>query len=131
MAVAYYGIWWIDENVASPLITLPAWALFYAYAGITATGLWVLAHECGHGGFSDSETVNDIVGLIVHSMLYVPYFSWKYSHAKHHQFTNHMTMDEVHIPQRKSDVVNDAVSSYKMHTQSNLVVLMMATLQLV
>ena len=40
----------------------------------------VIAHECGHGAFSKSEALNDAVGLVVHSLLLVPYFSWKFSH---------------------------------------------------
>jgi omega-6 fatty acid desaturase (delta-12 desaturase) len=50
----------------------------------------VLAHECGHGGFVAQEWLNDTVGFIFHTALYVPYFSWKFSHAKHHHYTNHM-----------------------------------------
>jgi len=50
----------------------------------------VLAHECGHGGFSAYEWINDLVGFVLHTALYVPYFSWKFSHAKHHHYTNHM-----------------------------------------
>jgi omega-6 fatty acid desaturase (delta-12 desaturase) len=58
--------------------------------GLTWTGIWVLAHECGHGGFAAQEWINDTVGFIFHTILYVPYFSWKFSHAKHHHYTNHM-----------------------------------------
>lgn len=62
------------------------------------TGLWVIAHECGHGAFSDSELINDIVGLPLHSFLLVPYFGWKYTHAKHHKYTNHLIHGETHVP---------------------------------
>lgn len=34
------------------------------------------AHECGHQAFSESQAVNDAVGLILHSCLLVPYYSW-------------------------------------------------------
>ena len=37
------------------------------------TGLWVVAHECGHRAFSDSELICDVVGLVLHSALLVPY----------------------------------------------------------
>lgn len=60
------------------------WPLYWAAAGLVGTGLWVLAHECGHQAFSASQTINDTVGWIVHSALLVPYFSWKYSHKLHH-----------------------------------------------
>jgi omega-6 fatty acid desaturase (delta-12 desaturase) len=60
--------------------------------------VWVIAHECGHHAFSDYQWLDDTVGLIFHSCLLVPYFSWKFSHAKHHHYTNHMTLDEPHMP---------------------------------
>lgn len=41
-----------------------------------ATGCWVIGHECGHQSFSESQAVNDGVGLVVHSLLLVPYYSW-------------------------------------------------------
>ena len=52
------------------------WAAYWFYQGINLTALWVLAHECGHGGFTDSRLVNDIVGFVLHSALLTPYFSW-------------------------------------------------------
>jgi fatty acid desaturase len=48
--------------------------------GTIWTGLWVLAHECGHGAFSKYKIINDIFGYITHSSLLVPYFSWQFSH---------------------------------------------------
>lgn len=58
----------------------------------------MLAHECGHGAFSASPLLNDVVGFVVHSLLGVPYFSWKYTHARHHGGTNSMERDEVFVP---------------------------------
>jgi len=60
--------------------------------------LWVLAHECGHGAFSDNRKLETIVGYCLHSFLLVPYFSWQRSHAVHHAFTNHITDGETHVP---------------------------------
>lgn len=39
-------------------------------------GVWVIAHECGHQAFSNSQLINDTVGFVLHSCLCVPYFSW-------------------------------------------------------
>ena len=44
--------------------------------GAVCTGIWVIAHECGHQAFSKYQLVNDSVGLVMHSCLLVPYFSW-------------------------------------------------------
>ena len=64
------------------LIACCSYTSYWVCQGCILTGLWVLAHECGHGGFSPSDLVNDIVGSICHSFLLVPYWSWKFSHAK-------------------------------------------------
>lgn len=74
------------------------WLAYTYVQGLFCTGLWVLAHECGHQAFSDHGSVNDFVGWCLHSYLMVPYFSWKYSHSKHHKATNHMTRDMVFVP---------------------------------
>jgi fatty acid desaturase len=74
--------------------------------GCVMTGLWVIAHECGHGGFSDSTLVNDVVGWVVHSSLLVPYFSWKISHRRHHAATNNLSRDEVFVPTLQPDARN-------------------------
>ena len=77
---------------------IPVWFLYSILSGTTAMGLWVLAHECGHGAFSDNRKLETIVGYCLHSFLLVPYFSWQRSHAVHHAFTNHITDGETHVP---------------------------------
>lgn len=74
------------------------WNLYAFWMGTVLTGHWVLAHECGHGAFSPSQTFNDVVGFILHQALLVPYFAWQFSHAKHHRRTNHLTDGESHVP---------------------------------
>lgn len=81
-----------------PIVWVLGWTLFTCIQGVTMTGLWVLAHECGHGAFTDYEWLNDIVGYVFHTMLYVPYFPWKYTHATHHHYTNNLERDEVWVP---------------------------------
>jgi len=77
---------------------LPAWILYAAVTGTVWTGMWVIAHECGHGAFSDNRKIQDGVGYLLHSLLLVPYFSWQHSHAVHHANTNHITKGETHVP---------------------------------
>jgi len=106
MCVLFYLCRFIDTtftdadygNRVGPLLRHVLWMVYWAAQGCIMTGMWVIGHECGHGGFSDSETVNDIVGLIVHSYLLVPYFSWKVSHRRHHSNTNNLGRDEVFVP---------------------------------
>ena len=82
------------------LAFLPAWIAYAFVAGTCATGCWVVAHECGHGAFSDNKLVQDTVGYVLHSLLLVPYFSWQRSHAVHHSRTNHVMEGETHVPAR-------------------------------
>ena len=77
---------------------IPVWILYAILSGTTSMGLWVLAHECGHGAFSDNHKLETLVGYCLHSFLLVPYFSWQRSHAVHHAFTNHITDGETHVP---------------------------------
>jgi len=81
-----------------PVVRGLAWVLYWICQGCVCTGLWVIGHECGHRGFADSELINDVVGLVVHSFLLVPYFSWQISHRRHHSNTGSVEHDEVFVP---------------------------------
>lgn len=80
------------------------WSLYGFANGLIGTGLWVLAHECGHQAFSESKALNNAVGWVLHSALGVPYHSWRITHAKHHASTGHMTQDQVFVPRTRSQV---------------------------
>jgi fatty acid desaturase len=90
----------LPENLLSvdALYWFLGWNFYAFWMGTILTGHWVLAHECGHGAFSDSQTFNDVVGFIIHQAQLVPYFAWQYTHAKHHRRTNHLTDGESHVP---------------------------------
>ena len=88
-------------NILPPenLLTLPIWTAYSAITGTVAMGLWVLAHECGHGAFSKNRALQDVIGFAIHSVMLVPYYSWQRSHAVHHQYTNHVELGETHVPE--------------------------------
>ncbi|ONK68692.1 uncharacterized protein A4U43_C05F14910 [Asparagus officinalis] len=90
-------------NLPSPFNYI-AWPLYWMCQGCVLTGIWVIAHECGHHAFSDYQLLDDIVGLVLHSALLVPYFSWKYSHRRHHSNTGSLERDEVFVPRPKSSL---------------------------
>ena len=94
----------IDAAPVSPLVRwLVLWPLYWFFQGAVATGVWVIAHECGHQAFSEYQSINDSVGLILHSLLLVPYYSWKHSHRRHHSNTNSVAKDEVFVPQVRQE----------------------------
>lgn len=103
LAVTFYlfHTYLTPENVVSTPIRTLLWAVYAFVQGLFGTGLWVLAHECGHQSFSPSKTLNDTVGWICHSALLVPYFSWKISHGKHHKATGHIERDMVFVPKTR------------------------------
>jgi len=86
------------------VVDILGWQAYAFFQGAALTGWWVIAHECGHGGFSASQFVNDCVGLVLHSVLLVPYYSWQYSHAKHHAKTNHLMDGETHNPNTQPEI---------------------------
>lgn len=94
-----FGIAMLNLLPPENIFTLPFWTAYSAVTGTVAMGLWVLAHECGHGAFSKNKTIQDTVGYCLHSLFLVPYYSWQRSHAVHHQYTNHMELGETHVPE--------------------------------
>ncbi|KAL0339570.1 UNVERIFIED_CONTAM: Delta(12)-fatty-acid desaturase FAD2 [Sesamum radiatum] len=91
-------------HLLPPSLSYLAWPLYWICQGCVLTGVWVIAHECGHHAFSDYQWLDDTVGLILHSALLVPYFSWKYSHRRHHSNTGSLERDEVFVPKVKSGI---------------------------
>lgn len=89
------------ETIPSTPARAGLWALYTVLQGFFGTGLWVIAHECGHGAFSDSKTINNVTGWILHSSLLVPYFSWQLSHSAHHKATGNMERDMVFVPRTR------------------------------
>ncbi|KAJ7784936.1 fatty acid desaturase-domain-containing protein [Mycena maculata] len=81
-----------------------AWIVYWWFQGLAFTGLWVIGHECGHSAFSPHGIVNDTIGFILHSALFTPFFSWKYSHHRHHSNHASMERDEVYVPKTRSDL---------------------------
>jgi omega-6 fatty acid desaturase (delta-12 desaturase) len=98
-ALLYAALVWIPA--LPTMLQLGAWPLYWVVQGCVMTGVWVIAHECGHHAFSDYSLLDDMVGLVLHSWLLVPYFSWKYSHRRHHSNTGSMERDEVFVPKQK------------------------------
>ncbi len=56
----------------------------------------------GHQSFSNSRSLNDLVGNVVHSFILVPYHGWRISHRTHHANHGHVENDESWHPVTKS-----------------------------
>lgn len=89
------------ETIPSKPVRAVLWGLYTVLQGFFGTGLWVIAHECGHGAFSPSKRLNNAVGWVLHSALLVPYFSWQLSHSMHHKATGNMERDMVFVPRTR------------------------------
>ena len=95
------------SSLTSPIVRFLAWSLYGFCQGLFFTGLWELAHECGHRALSKDKWVNDLIGLVVHSSLLVPFHSWRFTHQTHHKSTNHMDRDIAFVPQVKDPAQAD------------------------
>ncbi|GAA5967944.1 hypothetical protein JCM8115_006576 [Rhodotorula mucilaginosa] len=95
------------------------WATYWMVQSWFGTGVWILGHECGHQAFSTSKTINNTMGLFLHSFVLVPYHSWRISHAKHHAATGHMTRDEVFVP-RTASYHKAAPTGKKLRVSANI-----------
>merc|ERR1711988_1581803 len=97
------------EQYILPYLQYIAWPLYWYWQGAVGTGVWVIAHECGHQSFSESKTLNDTVGWFLHSALLVPYHSWRISHSKHHGNTGSCENDEVFAPKGRDDLLDEII----------------------
>ncbi|BFZ60485.1 hypothetical protein YB2330_001521 [Saitoella coloradoensis] len=75
-----------------------AWQVYAFVQGLTWFGIWILAHECGHGAFHANQKVCDAFGWVLHSFVGMPYNSWKWSHNKHHKATGNIDRDTAFNP---------------------------------
>ncbi|EIW55617.1 uncharacterized protein TRAVEDRAFT_38834 [Trametes versicolor FP-101664 SS1] len=87
-----------------PLARFVSWTVCTFISGLFGFGLWGIGHECGHYAFSQHKWVNDVVGFVLHSAVGVPFFTWRYSHAKHHAGTSHMTREQAYVPRTRSEL---------------------------
>lgn len=79
-------------------LRVAAWAVYAFFQGLVFTGLWEIAHQCGHGALSKYKWANNLMGLMVHSLLLVPYHSWRFTHSQHHKATNNIERDIAFVP---------------------------------
>lgn len=91
-------------QIENSFLRILSWSVYGFVQGCFFTGIWIIAHECGHQALFNNSLVNDSFGFVLHSFLLVPYFSWKYSHARHHRYHNNMEKDTAFVPARAGDI---------------------------
>jgi acyl-lipid omega-6 desaturase (Delta-12 desaturase) len=53
-------------------------------AGILVVRVFIIMHDCGHGSFTNSQNVNNLIGTISGILVFTPYYHWRWEHATHH-----------------------------------------------
>jgi omega-6 fatty acid desaturase / acyl-lipid omega-6 desaturase (Delta-12 desaturase) len=91
--------------VASAGARVALWAAYTTLQGMVMTGIWILAHECGHGAFSKHRRLNSVMGLLMHSFLLVPFHSWRITHSAHHKATGNIDKDTAFVPHTRQSWV--------------------------
>jgi omega-6 fatty acid desaturase (delta-12 desaturase) len=76
--VAVVAMFWSLE--VSYLVTL---ALAIPTAGLLVR-IFIIQHDCGHGSFLPSRTLNDALGRAFSVLTLTPYGLWRREHAQHH-----------------------------------------------
>lgn len=87
--VGYIGLAYV------PWFLLP---LAWIFTGTALTGLFVIAHDCGHRSFAKRRWVNDWVGHILLLPLIYPFHCWRILHDHHHLHTNKLHVDNAWEP---------------------------------
>lgn len=101
----FSGAYFILEQWHLPIhFKIAGYCLYWFLQGSILFGVWVLGHECGHSAFSESDLVNNVVGFICHSILLVPYFSFKFTHRIHHTNTGSCENDIGFVPCTRKQV---------------------------
>lgn len=95
----YFGAY-LTHNTQYHMAYLP---FFWFFTGFFMWGVFVLGHDCGHGSFSRSPTINSFFGHLLHSAILVPFHSWRISHRKHHKNTGNYEKDEIFYPMTESE----------------------------
>nr|UZZ64683.1 methyl-end desaturase [Platychelipus littoralis] len=103
VGLLYASVLLVEHYAPSAWLKLGYLPIYWYVQGTMFWALFVLGHDCGHGSFSKSTLLNDIVGNLLHSLILVPYYPWKVSHQHHHKNTGNIDRDEIFYPVRESE----------------------------
>jgi len=78
----YLILWYVAYRLLAVSFWLALPAIVLA-AGFMVR-VFIIFHDCGHGSFFESQTANDVVGIITGILTFAPYYDWRAEHARHH-----------------------------------------------
>ncbi|KAI0356910.1 delta-12 fatty acid desaturase protein [Trametes cingulata] len=78
------------------------WLVYWNAQGIAWAGLWSVGHEADHDNLSPIKWINHGIGLVCHTLIFLPYFSWRLTHLRHHKTAGNIDTEEVYVPHLRS-----------------------------
>lgn len=77
--IALWAVAWLSISI-SPWIALGLSVINAAFL----LRLFIIQHDCGHGSFFESKTIDDWTGRVIGVLTLTPYDVWRRTHAVHH-----------------------------------------------
>ncbi|KAF8321129.1 hypothetical protein DL93DRAFT_2163437 [Clavulina sp. PMI_390] len=90
-------------TAAQKVIGYFLWASYWFWQSLAFTGIWSIAHDCGHGNVAPHAWLNHAIGYVFYSFVLIPYYNWKFIHDIHHSFLNSIERDEHFCPVPRSE----------------------------
>ncbi len=82
-SVVPYVALWVAMYYSLRVSYLLTLALSVPTAGFLVR-TFIVFHDCGHGSFMPSKTLNRIVGIVTGLLVFNAFFAWTFDHAGHH-----------------------------------------------
>ncbi|KAF5364930.1 hypothetical protein D9758_008181 [Tetrapyrgos nigripes] len=101
--VSFLGSGELAEVFVGKVVSTVMWLLYWGWQGMAFAGIWCLGHEAGHDGLSEYRWFNHLSGILLHTFVLTPFYSWRTTHRSHHKATNNMERDETYMPPTRKD----------------------------
>ncbi len=80
--VPYIFLWFVIYKSLGYSSLLTILLLFLACGFLIR--IFIIFHDCGHGSFFKSKKANKIIGMIMGTIAFTPFYSWSNQHWTHH-----------------------------------------------
>ncbi|KAI0634236.1 delta-12 fatty acid desaturase protein [Trametes polyzona] len=92
----------LGPGVGRSVLKWTLWGVYWNAQGIAWAGLWSVGHEADHDNISPIKWLNHTVGLLCHTLIFLPYFSWRLTHIRHHKTAGNIDTEEVYVPHTRA-----------------------------